>query len=185
MTEAMDLIWIAGLAIVLVLVFAIASRRKKEPRSVRLFRQRDSLFTPAERSFLGVLDKASAGRYRVFGKVRIADVVLPVKGLDKSTWTSVFNRIKAKHFDFVLCDPQTLKIKAVIELNDKSHTSGRRIERDELVGRACADAGLALRMVKAQRNYSLESVKQIVNEIETELRVEPDEGIGARSRSSA
>ena len=181
----MELIWIVGLALVLVVVFAISSRRKKEPKSVRLFRQQDSLFTPAERSFLGVLDQASAGRYRVFGKVRIADVVLPVKGLDKSTWTSVFNRIKAKHFDFVLCEPQTLAIKAVIELNDKSHTSGRRIERDELVGRACADAGLALRMVKAQRNYSLEAVKQIVNGIETELRVEPDEGRSARSRSSA
>jgi len=176
----MDWIWIAGVAVVLVLIFAISSRRREKPKRVRLFRQQDSLFTPAERSFLGVLDQASAGRYRIFGKVRIADVVLPVKGLDKSTWNSVFNRIKAKHFDFVLCDPKTLKIKAVIELNDKSHASGRRIERDELVGRACADAGLALRMVKAKRNYSLEAVKQIVNEIETELRVEPNGELGAR-----
>ncbi len=181
----MDWIWITGLAVALVLVFAILSRRKEDPKSVRLFRQQDSLFTPAERSFLGVLDQATAGRYRVFGKVRIADVLLPVKGLDKSTWTSVFNRIKAKHFDFVLCDPQTLKIKAVIELNDKSHTSSRRIERDELLGRACADAGLALRMVEAKRNYSLEAVKQIVNEIETELRVEPDGHLVDRKRSSA
>jgi len=171
----MDLVSIAGLAIVLIVVVAILLRRKKEPKSVRLFRQQDSLFTPAERSFLGVLDQASAGRYRVFGKVRIADVVLPVKGLDKSTWTKVFNRIKAKHFDFVLCDPQTLAIKAVIELNDKSHTSRRRIDRDELVRRACTDAGLALRMVKAQRNYSLEAVKTLLNEVETELQAEPDD----------
>ena len=174
----MDWTWIAGLVAALVLIVAIASRRKKESKSDRLFRQQDSLFTPAERSFLGVLDKASAGRYRVFGKVRIADVVLPVKGLDKSTWTSVFNRIKAKHFDFVLCDPQTLKIKAVIELNDKSHTRGRRIARDELVGRACADAGLTLRMIKAQRNYSMEAVKQVVNEIEAELQVEQMDNLG-------
>ena len=180
----MDLSWIIGLAIVLVVVFAISSRRKKEPKSVRLFLQQDSLFTPAERSFLGVLDQASAGRYRVFGKVRVADAVLPVKGLDKSTWTSVFNRIKAKHFDFVLCDPQSLNIKAVIELNDKSHTGSRRIERDELVGRACAGAGLALRIVKAQRNYSLEAIKQLVNEIETELRVDPDEKLGAHKHLS-
>ena len=181
----MDWIWISGAAIVLVLVLAISARRKEEHKSVRLFRQQDALFTPAERSFLGVLDQASAGRYRIFGKVRIADVVLPVKGLDRSAWTTVFNRIKAKHFDFVLCDPQTLKVKAVIELNDKSHLSSRRIERDELVGRACADAGLALRMVKAQRNYSLNVVKHIVDEIETELRVEADVELEDRKRASA
>jgi hypothetical protein len=61
MTLAMDLIWIAGLAVFLVLAFAISSRRKEEPEGVRLFRQQDSLFTPAERSFLGVLDQACAG----------------------------------------------------------------------------------------------------------------------------
>ena len=169
----MDWVWIAAIAVAIVVIFTIASRGKEQPKRISLFRQRDALFTAAERSFLGVLDQASAGRYRVFGKVRIADVIAPAKGLDKSTWTSVFNRIKAKHFDFVLCDPQTLKVKAVIELNDKSHSSSRRVERDELVGRACADAGLALRMVKARRSYSVEAVKQVVNEIEIELRVEP------------
>ena len=176
----MDWFWIAAIVVAIVVVFSIASKGKEEPKRVSLFRQRDALFTAAERSFLGVLDQASTGRYRVFGKVRIADVIAPARGLDKSTWTSVFNRIKAKHFDFVLCDPQTLKVEAVIELNDKSHTNSRRVERDELVGRACAEAGLALRIVKAQRSYSLEAVKQIVNEIEIKLRVEPDGELGVR-----
>ncbi len=174
----MDWYWVAAIAVTVVVIFTIASRGKEQPKRISLFRQRDALFTPAERSFIGVLDKASYGRYRVFGKVRIADVLAPARGLDKSTWTIAFNRIKAKHFDFVLCDPQTLKVKAVIELNDKSHTSNRGIERDELVGRACADAGLALRMVKAQRSYSVEAVKQVVNEIEVELRVGLDGGHG-------
>ena len=174
----MDWYWIAAIAIAITLVYVIASRGKEKPRRIRLFTQHNALFTAAERSFLGVLDQANGDRYRVFGKVRIADVVAPVKGLDKSTWSKVFNKITAKHFDFVLCDPKTLKVKAVIELNDKSHTSTRRIERDELVGRACADAGLALRMVKAQRSYSLEAVKQVLNEIEAEFRVEPDEKLG-------
>jgi hypothetical protein len=176
----MDWIWIAAIVVAIFIIVTIASKGKEKTKRIILFRQRDALFTAAERSFLGVLDQASAGRYRVFGKVRIADVIAPAKGLDKSTWTSVFNRIKAKHFDFVLCDSQTLKVKAVIELNDKSHTSRRRVERDELVGRACADAGLALRMVKAKRSYSLEAVKHVVDEIEIDLRVEPDGELGAR-----
>lgn len=170
----MDWFWIAAILVAIALIIAVASKRKVEPRRIRLFRQRDALFTKAERSFLGALDQAASGRYRVFGKVRIADVLTPAKGLDKSTWTSVFNRIKAKHFDFVLCDPQTLEVKAVIELNDKSHTSSRRIERDELIGRACADAGLALRCVKAQRSYSVDSLRQDINEIDAELLVDSD-----------
>ena len=176
----MDWIWIAAIGVAIVVVVSIASKKKKGFNRTGLFTQRSALFTAAERSFLGVLDQANDGRYRVFGKVRIADVITPAKGLDKSTWTIAFNRIKAKHFDFVLCDPQTLKVKAVIELNDKSHTSGRRIERDELVGRACAEAGLALRMVKARRSYSLEAVRQVVSEIEVELQVESDGELGVR-----
>ena len=174
----MDSYWIVAIVVAVVLFFAIAFRKREGPKRARLYRRRDALFSAAERSFLGVLDQASADRYRVFGKVRIADVITPVKGLDKSTWATVFNRIKAKHFDFVLCDPQTLEVKAVIELNDKSHSSSRAIARDELVGRACADAGLALRAVKAQRSYSTEAVRQIVNEIDVELRVGLDEQLG-------
>ena len=71
-------------------------------------------------------------------------------------------------------------IKAVIELNDKSHTSDRRIHRDALVSTACADAGLALRMVRARRSYFVETVQELVNAIEVELRVEPDAEHGAR-----
>jgi hypothetical protein len=168
----MDWVWIAAIAVAIVVAFRIASRAKKQPRRIILFAQADGLFTAAERSFLGVLDQATAGRYRVFGKVRIADVLTTVKGLDNRTRTSVLNRIRSKHFDFVLCDPATMKVKAVIELNDKSHASSRRIERDELVSTACADAGLALRMVKAQRSYSLETVRQLVEEIEIEVRAE-------------
>jgi hypothetical protein len=170
----MEWFWIAAIVVAVVVTFKIALIRKDQPKRIGLFRRRDALFTAAERSFLGVLDQASAGQFRVFGKVRIADVIAPARGLDKSTWAKVFNRIKAKHFDFVLCDPQTLEVKAVIELNDNSHANSRRIERDELVGRACADAGLALRVLKARRSYSLEALKQLVNEIGSELRVEPD-----------
>ena len=34
-----------------------------------------TLFTPAERSFLGVIDNAIDGQYRVMGKVRLADLI--------------------------------------------------------------------------------------------------------------
>lgn len=174
----MDWTSIILIAVVSLLLLKVLFGKKKESTRPILYMRRDALFTAAERSFLSVLDRANDGRYRIFGKVRIADVLMPIRGLEKSTWTKAFNRISAKHFDFVLCDPQTLEVKAVIELNDKSHSSGRRVERDRLIERACAEAGLALRAIKARRGYSLEAVKQIVSEIEIELR--PDEPLGSR-----
>ncbi len=176
----MDWFWITAIALAIVAIFKLATRGGEHRRRITVYRQRDALFTAAERSFLGVLDQAAAGRYRVFGKVRIADVLEPVKGLDKRVWARTFNRISAKHFDFVLCDPTTLKVNAVIELNDKSHASNRRINRDELVSTACADAGLALRVVKVQRRYSVEMVRELVNAIDIEIRVGSDGEHGAR-----
>ena len=61
---------------------------------------------------------------------------------DRSAWQTAFNKISGKHFDFVLADFGTLAVKVVIELNDKSHRSGKRAVRDEFIRDACADAEL-------------------------------------------
>jgi len=168
----MDWFWIVAVVGAVFVIYLMASKSGRKERPVRRFRQRDTLFTAAERSFLGVLDQAAEGRYRVFGKVRVADVLTTVKGLDNSARTTAFNQISAKHFDFVLCDPKTLDIKAVIELNDKSHRGQRRANRDELLRSACADAGLQLREVPAQRSYSIKSTRQLLGELDVELRAE-------------
>lgn len=177
---SMDLFLVAATILFIAIFFWIASKNKARSTRRTLFRRREKLFTASERSFLGVLDQASRGRYRVFGKVRVADVIAPVKGLDRSTWTSVFNRIKSKHFDFVLCDPQSLEVRAVIELNDKSHSRRRRLERDELVGRACSDAGIVLRFVRTQRTYSVEMVRKLVDDIGLESHTSRHGPDGAR-----
>ena len=66
------------------------------------YQRQGELFTKAERSFLGVLEQAVEGHAKVFGKVRIADVIKPLSGLDPSARSKAFNRIQSKHFDFLL-----------------------------------------------------------------------------------
>ena len=58
----MDWFWVAAIAVAIIVVFTIAARGKERPKRIILFRQRDALFTVAERSFLGVLDQACADR---------------------------------------------------------------------------------------------------------------------------
>nr|WP_274522501.1 DUF2726 domain-containing protein [Halorhodospira halochloris] len=88
-----------------------------------------ALFSPAERSFLGVLDQAAGYDYRVFGKVRVADVVKVRSMADRRAWQRAFNQISSKHFDFILCAKDDLSVVAAVELDDKSHQKGKRGER--------------------------------------------------------
>ena len=112
------------------------------------------LFSPAERSFIGVLDQLAGTDFRVFGKVRVADLVSVVQGVPKPMWQRAFNRISAKHFDYVLCRLSDLKPLCVIELNDKSHARNNRKERDVFLERVCTTIGLPLIFFPAQRAYT-------------------------------
>lgn len=127
------------------------------------YRQKKTLFTEAERSFLGVLDQCiDPKQHRIFGKVRVADIVEPNPTKNRSEWSRAFGKIKAKHFDYVICATDTLKPVCAIELDDKSHNQKKRQQRDELLESVCKDAKLPLIRVPAKRSYKLEEVKVLL-----------------------
>jgi hypothetical protein len=159
----MDITFIIIFLVIAAIAIAILRRRKTAGGPQTLYKQHGALFTPAERSFLGVLDQATAGHYRVFGKVRVADVLAPATS-DQSRRLTLLNKIIAKHFDYVLCDPRTLDVKAVVELNDKSHNSKTRTMRDNFLRASCESAGLPLIEIPAKRRYSIEAVKRRLND---------------------
>lgn len=154
--------WILLLLVLIVLVVFFARKRKREAQSENNdsfpYVLGEGLFSPAERSFLGVLDQAVGADFRVFGKVRVADVVNVAKGTPKSIWQRAFNRISAKHFDYVLCRPTDLKPVCAIELNDQSHGKDERKGRDKFLEEVCAAAGFPLVFLPAQHAYTLSEV---------------------------
>ena len=122
------------------------------------FHRKGHLLSKAERSFLGVLDEAAPSDVRVLLKVRVADVLGVNKGEEK--WRSHFNRLSAKHFDFVLADRDTLRPLMALELDDKSHDRPDRRTRDSFLDEACKAAGLPLIRVKAAASYRLADVRE-------------------------
>jgi len=120
------------------------------------------LFTPAERSFLGVLNQAVEEGAIVFGKVRVADVMIPKKGLPRSEWQKAFNKISARHFDFLLCNNNDLSVICAVELNDSSHQSRNRQKRDEFLKGACSAAGIPLIQIPAKSSYVIDEVKHLL-----------------------
>jgi len=76
--------------------------------------------------------------YTIFAKVRLLDLLEPVKGTQK--YKTYLYKIQAKHVDFVLCD-QKLVAKHIIELDDSSHDRPDRQQRDQFVDQVLESVG--------------------------------------------
>jgi hypothetical protein len=160
MTQIVILVVVLGLLAALVSLAKILLPTRDGGTREYPFVRCDALMSPAERSFYGVLVQAAAGRYAVFGKVRLGDIVKTMPGLSASSRASAFNRIACKHVDFVLCDPRSLAIMAVVELDDKSHSTDRGRRRDEYVDGVLSAAAIPLMHVRAQRTYALVEITE-------------------------
>jgi hypothetical protein len=125
------------------------------------FMAKESPFTAAEARFLRVLDDALGEEYRVFAKLRLADL-LDVRGERGAAWLRAFNQISAKHVDFVVCRRETLEVVAAVELDDRSHQAPGRQRRDAFVDRVFATAELPLARVPVRRAYLPDEIRAIV-----------------------
>ena len=127
-----------------------------------------ALLTAGERAFSRVLYEAVGGDFQICHKVRLADVIVVRPGTSNKHRMRCFGRISSKHLDFVLCDPDTFAILAVVELDDRSHREASRRERDAFIDEAITAAGLPILHVPAQRSYSARKLRsQILDLLHT------------------
>jgi hypothetical protein len=154
------LLFLAALILITVAIAArsILAHGSKTPGDFP-YERVNALFSPAERSFLGVLDQALGDQFRVMGKVRLADVISVRRGLGRSAWQSAFNQIQSKHLDFIVCDPDNLSVLFVLELDDNTHEQARRKDRDAFVASALTAAGIPLHRFPARRAYSVSEIR--------------------------
>ena len=158
-----------SITLVVLLLLGLVFLLARGAKSRYPYRQRDHLFTPAEWHFYQALCVAVPEGMTLFGKVRVADVLQPEKGLDRSTWQRSFNKIAGKHFDFVVVDADSGQMRCAIELNDRSHRQRDRQDRDAFLVGACEHAQLPLLMIPAARQYDTAELRA---QIEHALAVE-------------
>lgn len=148
------------IAVVVVLAIVVIGLKAKfggvesAPGKLDAYELRKSVFTPAERSFAGVLDGALPEGVSWFGKVRLGDVFITKKGLTRSESATARNKIDRKHVDFLLVRTSDLAPVAGIELDDRSHEEDDRKHRDEFVDVVFRSCGLPLLHVPAQVAYN-------------------------------
>ena len=127
------------------------------------FSKKDYFFTKSEKTFfyqlINVINQKSPGRYVVFSKVRVSDL------LSIPTSSPKFKKISPWHIDFVLVD-SFLDFKPVlaIELDWESHSEEKQFSRDKLKNTIFDHIGLPLIRFWVWVNH--ETIKnQIINRL--------------------
>jgi hypothetical protein len=154
----LPIVIVAVLVIVGLALVVRAAHRRIPPAP---YRRAAALFSPAELQFLAALDAALGDSYRIFGKVRVADLAEVLPGLNPSQRQAALNRVAYKHFDFVVCSP-TCDPLCAVELNDKSHSSSRARRRDAFLAKVCEAIGLPLVTFPTARGYDATQLKERV-----------------------
>jgi hypothetical protein len=101
--------------------------------------------------------------FQICPKVRLLDLIEPRRG---EGFMSALGKIQSKHVDFVICD-QNLYIKAIVELDDKSHDQPDRQERDRFVDDVLTSVGYTVIRTRAVTEDTLLSLAQHVGNTET------------------
>ena len=125
------------------------------------YTRRQALLSRGELAFYHVLRRATAPRYLISMKTRLADVLACPDHL----WNTPYGRrLARKHVDFVLYDPRTTAIVAVIELDDRSHRYRQRRLRDLFLTESLRAAGVPLVRIKAASAYDSTQLRETITQ---------------------
>lgn len=153
---------IALIIIVIAISIGFYIQSKREINIGLPYLREPELFTKAERSFLHVLETAVGDDYRIFAKVRVADVICLETGLAPRIKRIASNKIRTKHFDFLLCNKSNLSIVCAIELDDANHQKQNREEHDEFLANVCERVFLPLLRVPAKEAYPITHLRNSI-----------------------
>lgn len=180
----MNTLLLAVVIVIVAIAILLAVAKGKDGSRDYPYQLSKYLLSNAERSFYGGLVQAVDSSGIVFSKVRVADVISPKKGLNRSDWQRAFNAISSKHFDFIVCEPTDCSIKLAVELDDSSHGSSKAQKRDALLNGACESAGLPLLRIKAAKSYAVAELQRQIEEAISPQPVAPEQSVASAAVAS-
>lgn len=107
-----------------------------------MYTRKKYVMTYVESELFRRLDRLFGSKYFVFPQVHISSLLNhKLKG---QNWRGVLSKIQRKSVDFALVGKETLETRCAVELDDATHDSQNRMERDSLVDEAFSRAGMPL-----------------------------------------
>jgi hypothetical protein len=151
------------LFVVVLIAVAVVASRMSESYVPYPYKMKDVTFCSAqEAQFLTLLDKAVSDDFRIFTKVRLSDLVSVKSGLSRAAQKDAQTKASQRILDYVLCDIETMEIKAVIELEPASPQLNQQ-KRNLFLKNALGAAGLPFLRFKAQPGYRVAELKQYIH----------------------
>lgn len=142
------------LVLLVVLVALVASRFIDNSNPFQVA-PKAALFSPVERSFLSLLEKAVASDYKIINRVKLADVLDVRDSATEKARRSILLKLNAKYLDFLLCEPETMKAIAVIDLVNAKHREGHKAVPDWFVSGALETAGIPYLRIAIKAGYTV------------------------------
>ncbi len=155
---------LVGLIGLIVIVTLLASRLNDSSFPFP-FDAKPTVFTPAEKNFQNLVEKALGEKYRVINRVKLADVMTVRKGVSTKAGQTAINNANNKYLDFVICDRDTMKLLGAVDLVD-TNGKGYKVKKDWFVSGALEAASVPHIRIKVKPNYSVEEIRAcIVNKL--------------------
>jgi hypothetical protein len=164
------LIFAAVAAPIALLLLIKAFSRRGGKAAKHPYQKHIALFSPDDRVFYRTLKEAVGDEYEIFGKIRVADVVLPKKGASRNDARLAFSPIAGRRFDFVLCDKANLTVVCAIQLRDKANPTKWADDQNNPLKTVCEAVGLPFVRCDIKADYSIGEIRE---KLKGALRKEP------------
>jgi hypothetical protein len=150
------------LILLLVIVVAMVASRFIDSGNPFPVQKKTTLFSPVERSFLQLLEKAVADDYKILNRVKLADVMELKTGTSDKARNSTLVKLNAKYLDFVLCNPNDFSVVAVLDLVNNSSKEGHKAVPDWFVNGALDAAGVPYLRMKIKAGYTAADIQAAI-----------------------
>lgn len=157
---------IGSVAVVLFCMEFVKNRLQEKNGKIKdhSIESRDLLFSQAEHSLLNFIDHILGDAYRVFGKVRLCDVLQISESVPEKERRRMLGRFAERQLGFIICNRNDLSIVGAIELEDKGHKMFANRKQDVFAEQALSAAGIPFLQLSANIDYSLHELKETITQ---------------------
>lgn len=121
--------------------------------------KREKLLSSAELNFYHVLKSIIPEDREISCKYRLEDLVSVENCPQKEAFRA---RIKSRHVDFVIYNPENGYTDYAIELDDRSYNTEKQRKVDAFKDRIFKKIGMPLIRVRAKRIYQIEEIRNLI-----------------------
>jgi hypothetical protein len=141
------------------------------------FKKKQQLLTSVERGFLALLEKSVGNEYKIINRVKLNDIIDLKESVTGKARRAALLKTSNKYIDYVLCDPNNLRIIAAVDL--VHHTQGgHKSKQDWFINGALEAAGIPHIRIKVKAGYKVEEIRNgILYKIGKKERSNPPEPI--------